>query len=503
MKMKPRIPILSLITISLLLAVSIASALTHLSNANAQTTTILSAYPSWFFNGKDSGENMGSAVSGVGDVNGDGKADVLVGAQKHSLTLYREGAAFLFYSSGGGLSSFPDWKMGSGQQGSLFGCATDYLGDVNADGYDDIVVGACEYNLLDGSTVTKSKVGAAYIYYGGPNFAAKTSSDWSLLGDQADAKLGSAVSGYINEHQSSAIKYADLLIGTPFYNFEEKTNNGRVSLYLGSVSGLANSPDWEVFGENSAALFGTSLDNAGDVNGDGYEDVIIGAPRPTNVGYAYVYHNSASGLSTSFSWRVSDEKGGSSFGASVAGVGDVNNDGYDDVLVGAPNKKVLIDGLIQSAGCVFLYLGSSSGLGTTPSWENCSNQPGSMFGASVAAAGDMNGDGYADFLVGVPFYSVNNEKQGAVYLFFGSSGSIGVKSDYFESTFGNKADTEFGSSVSSAGDVNNDGLLDVIVGAPNYKASGIRVGRVMTYYAGIAGIPDEDFFQVFIPIVQK
>jgi len=200
---------------------------------------------------------------------------------------------------------------------------------------------------------------------------------------------------------------------------------------------------------------------------------------------------------------VSDEKGGSSFGASVAGVGDVNNDGYDDVLVGAPNKKVLIDGLIQSAGCVFLYLGSSSGLGTTPSWENCSNQPGSMFGASVAAAGDMNGDGYADFLVGVPFYSVNNEKQGAVYLFFGSSGSIGVKSDYFESTFGNKADTEFGSSVSSAGDVNNDGLLDVIVGAPNYKASGIRVGRVMTYYAGIAGIPDEDFFQVFIPIVQK
>jgi hypothetical protein len=502
MKIKTKIPILSLITISLLV-VSMAVALPHWSIVNAETTTILSTYPSWFFNGKDSGENMGSTVSGVGDVNGDGKADVLVGAQKHTLTLYREGAAFLFYSSGGGLSSFPDWKMGSGQQGAMFGCATDYLGDVNADGYDDIVIGACEYNLLDGSTVTKSKVGAAYVYYGGQNFTAKTSADWSLLGDQADAKLGSAVSGYINEHQSAVVKYADLLVGTPFYNNEEKTNNGRVSLYLGSASGLATEFVWEVFGENSAALFGSAVDNAGDVNGDGYDDVIIGAPRPANIGYAYVYHNSDSGLSSSFSWRGSDEKGGSSFGATVAGAGDVNNDGYDDVLVGAPNKKVLIDGTFQSAGCVFLYLGSSSGLVTTPSWEKCSNQPGSMFGASVAAAGDMNGDGYADFLVGVPFYSVSNEKQGAIYLFFGSSGSIGVKGDYFESTYGNKADTEFGTSVSSAGDVNNDGLLDVIVGAPNYKASGFRVGRAMTYYAGIPGIPDVEIFSIFLPNILK
>ncbi|PKO06090.1 MAG: hypothetical protein CVU41_08230 [Chloroflexi bacterium HGW-Chloroflexi-3] len=502
MKTKTRIPILSLITISLLV-VSISVTLSHLSSVNAESATILSTYPSWFFNGKDSGENMGSAVSGVGDVNGDGKADVLVGAQKHTLTLYREGAAFLFYSSGGGLSSFPDWKMGSGQQGAMFGCATDYLGDVNSDGYDDVVIGACEYNLLDGSTVAISKVGAAYVYYGGQNFNAKTSADWSLLGDQADAKLGSAVSGYINDHQSAGVKYADLLVGTPFYNSEEKTNNGRVSLYLGSASGLATASVWEVFGENSAALFGSAVDNAGDVNGDGYDDVIIGAPRPTNIGYAYVYQNSDSGLTSSFSWRGSDEKGGSSFGATVAGVGDVNNDGYDDVLVGAPNKKVLIDGTYQSTGCVFLYLGSSSGLVTTPSWEKCSNQPGSMFGASVAAAGDMNGDGYADFLVGVPFYSVSNEKQGAVYLFFGSSGSIGVKGDYYESTYGNKADTEFGTSVSSAGDVNNDGLLDVIVGAPNYKASGFRVGRAMTYYAGIPGIPDVEIFTVFLPNILK
>ena len=77
-----------------------------------------------------------------------------------------------------------------------------------------------------------------------------------------------------------------------------------------------------------------------------------------------------------------------------------------------------------------------------------------------------------------------------------------MKGDYFESTFGNKADTEFGTSVSSAGDVNKDGRLDVIVGAPNYKASSIRVGRAMVYYAGIPGIPDVETFPVFLPLIQ-
>lgn len=501
MKKNLRKPIFILMTLSLLLVVAVLVAQVPLNNVNAEMATILSTYPSWFYNGNASGEQMGSAVSEVGDVNGDGILDVLVGAQKHTLNIYREGAAFLFFGGSGGLSIFPDWTMGGGQQGSLFGCATNYLGDVNADGYDDIVIGACDYNLLDGSTVTKSKVGAANVYYGGQNFAVKTNPDWSLIGDQADAKLGSAVSGFFNEHHASMNKYADLLVGTPFYNSDDKNSNGRVSLYLGSNSGLTTSPAWEVFGENSSALFGSAVANAGDVNGDGYDDVIIGAPRPTNIGYAYVYHNTASGLPSSFSWRVSDEKGGSSFGAAVAGVGDVNKDGYDDVLVGAPRKKVEIDSIFQSVGCVYLYLGSSSGLNTTSSWESCAAQPEGLFGASVAAAGDINKDGYTDFLVGMPFYSINNEKQGAIFLFFG--GATGVKSDYFESTYGNKADTEFGTSVSSAGDVNNDGYLDIIVGAPNYKAGGYRVGRAMTYYAGMVGEPDADFFTIFLPNIVK
>jgi hypothetical protein len=503
MKSIIKLPILILLITILLITCIKIGVISGVKVAIAETSTILSAYPNWFFNGNTSGENMGSAVSAAGDVNGDGEADVLVGAQKYTLNQYREGAAFVFYGSGGGLSSIPDWKMGGGQQGTMYGCELKGLGDVNADGFDDITVGACELNLLEGSTITKSKVGAAYVYYGEQNFAAKTDPDWELIGDQAEARLGSALSGFVDEQQDESIKYADLLVGTPYYDSIEKINVGKVALFLGSDTGLGNSSVWEVVGETSSALFGNSVDNAGDVNNNGYDDVIIGAPRPSSIGYAYVFLNSADGLSTTHSWRVSDEESGSSFGTSVAGVGDVNKDGYDDVLVGAPTKKILIDEVSQAVGCVSLYLGSSGGLSTTSSWTYCADQVGGQFGASVAAAGDINQDGYADFLVGMPFFSTSNEKQGAIFLFFGSNNSSGVNSDYFESTFGNKADTEFGTSVSTAGDVNNDGLLDVIAGAPNYKASGYRVGRVMVYYAGIPGIPDFDVFSVFLPLVSS
>ena len=498
-KMQSPLPIIFIISLSLVLVAMVSQS--GSGRVNAEISTILSTYPNWFYNGNISGENMGSAVSGVGDVNGDGKADVLVGAQKFTLSQYREGAAFLFFSTGGGLSAFPDWTMGGGQQGSMYGCALSGLGDVDGDGFDDIVVGACEHNDPLDSKLTKS--GAAFVYYGANNFAAKTVADWHYFGDQVDERLGSAVNtaGDINQDG-----FADLILGAPYSNKLDEptlTKNGKVLVFFGSKDGLSADPDWSAVGDVNGAMLGSSVASAGDTEKDGYADIIVGAPRPTNVGYAHVFSNVSGVLESDPSWSVTNERSGSWFGSAVAGVGDVNKDGYADVLVGAPYEKELIDEIYQPVGCVYLYLGSPDGLVTTPSWRKCSNQPGGMFGASVAAAGDMNGDGYADFLVGMPFYSISNEKQGAVFLFFGSSGSIGVKGDYFESTYGNKADTEFGTSVSSAGDVNNDGLLDVIVGAPNYKASGSRVGRAMTYYAGIPGIPDVEIFTVFLPNILK
>jgi len=331
----------------------------------------------------------------------------------------------------------------------------------------------------------------------------KTTHDWSFLGDQVDGRLGSSVNGAGDLNQDG---YADVILGEPGFDGDDQTNIGKAYVFFGSEGELSTNPSWTATGTLNAELFAHSVANAGDVNGDGWEDIIIGAPRPgistmPQIGHAYVYYNSESGLATSPSWTASNEQAGAWFGDTVTGIGDINQDGYDDVLIGAPSTKTLIDELPVSVGCTYLYLGSNGGLATSPVWSYCADQEGGKFGASLSAAGDMNKDGFPDFLVGMPFYSESNEHQGAVYLFFG--GYSGVKSDYFETTYGNKSDTEFGTSVSNAGDVNQDGYLDIIVGAPTYKTSSERSGRAMIYYAGIPGIPDFEVFPVFLPLVSK
>ncbi len=501
MKPKNKIPLFKFI-ISLSLALCTVGLIPCLQTAQANIGTILSLYPNWFYDGSESGENMGSAVSSAGDVNADGLPDVLIGAQKHTLDVYREGTAFVFFNHNGSLPIVSDWKIGSGQQGSMFGCSLSMLGDVNGDDIDDIIIGACDYNLEESGVVTKSKVGAVFVYFGSEFFSSKTSADWFFLGEQVDGRLGSAVNeaGDLN-HDG----FADVVIGEPGYDSIEKTNIGRTLIFFGSNTGLQTIPGWEITGINNAELFGSSVANAGDVNGDGWNDIIVGAPRPgtpsnPQIGNTYVFYGSPEGLPNTPSWSATNDQSGAWFGATVTGIGDVNQDDFDDILIGAPYTKVLMNETPEPVGCTYLYLGSKTGLSINPAWTYCGNQSGGKFGASVNSAGDMNLDGHPDFLVGMPFYSESNEHQGAVFLFFGNLS--GVKSDYFEITFGNKADTEFGTSVSSIGDINLDGRLDVIVGAPNYKASYERVGRAMVYFSGIPGIPDVDMYPVYIPLVQ-
>ncbi len=502
MKTRFKVTLSILMTFILLIAALLTGLMPGAQQVLAETVgSILFLYPNWFYDGVEAGENLGSAVSTAGDINGDGFADVLVGAQKSTLHQYREGVAFLFFNNHGSLSILPDWKIGGGQQGSLFGCTLSDLGDVNQDGYDDLIIGACDYNLIEEGVVVKSKVGAAFVYYGSKYFTAKTSADWTLLGDQVDGKLGSSVNtaGDINKDG-----FADVIIGEPFYDENEDTNIGKAYIFFGSASGLNTSPGWTATGNAKSELFGSAVANAGDVNGDGRQDIIVGAPRPGSstslqIGYAYAFYNSSSGLSTTPSWSVTNGQTGAWFGATVTGVGDINKDGFDDVLIGAPYTKQLINGAPEAVGCAYLYLGSKNGLTSAPAWTYCSDQAGGKFGASVDSVGDMNQDGFPDFLVGMPFYSVSNEHQGAVFLFFGSTS--GVKSDSFEATYGNKADTEFGAALGGIGDVNADGRKDIIVGSPNFKTSIDRVGRAMIYYAGIPGEPDFQIFPVYLPLV--
>ncbi|MDY6839469.1 MAG: integrin alpha, partial [Thermodesulfobacteriota bacterium] len=163
-----------------------------------------------------------------------------------------------------------------------------------------------------------------------------------------------------------------------------------------TVDPLATSYAWTAGPDQAGAYFGQSVSTAGDVNGDGYSDVIVGAGwydnGENNEGRAFVYHGSPSGLSMSADWTAESDQAGAYFGHSVSTAGDVNGDGYSDVIVGAN----LYDNGESNEGGAFVYHGSPSGLSTSADWTAESNERDARLGQSVSTAGDVNGDGYSD-----------------------------------------------------------------------------------------------------------
>ena len=155
------------------------------------------------------------------------------------------------------------------------------------------------------------------------------------------------------------------------------------------------------------------------------------------------------------------------FGNSVAG-GDVDGDGYDDVVVGRPGIN----------GQILVYRGSAGGPSTNPDWIVEGGQGASQFGHRVDT-GDLDGDGYADVIVGAPSYGHGQIGEGRVFAFFGSAPGLGTRTSW--SAEGNQRACEFGISAGSAGDVNGDGRDDVIVGADQFDAGQRDEGRAFVY----------------------
>src|SRR5206468_701949 len=164
-------------------------------------------------------------------------------------------------------------------------------------------------------------------------------------------------------------------------------DEGRAFVYMGSATGLATTPAWTAEGNQAGAAFSAPVASAGDVNGDGYSDVIVGAwlysNGQTNEGRAYVYLGSLSGLSSTPAWIAESDQADALFGFPAATAGDVNGDGYSDVIVGA----TAYDHGETDEGAAFLYLGSASGLGTTPAWIGESDQVSASYGYVRGPAG--------------------------------------------------------------------------------------------------------------------
>ncbi len=244
--------------------------------------------------------------------------------------------------------------------------------------------------------------------------------------------------------------YDDVLVAKPTGG---PAGEGQVHLYRGSAAGLETTPAVTLTGPAAGSGFGHSVDAAGDVNGDGYGDVVVGGwTYDADRGYAAIYLGSALGLasvpSTVIEGLVSDDR----LGASVAGVGDVDRDGYDDVAIGAPGNP-MIPGF---PGRVEVWAGNAAGAPTLAR-ELPGEDDGSSFGGSVSAA-DVNTDGYADVLVGA---EGQGGYTGAVYVFPG--GRRGPLATKFQRIDGRFANDFFGAGVAGAGDIDADGYDDIVV----------------------------------------
>jgi hypothetical protein len=428
----------------------------------------LSDIPDWLVSGEEIGSELGYSVDSAGDVNGDGYDDVLIGVPRYDDGVYREGAAFVYHGSAEGLALEPDWVAGSTQTAARFGNSVSSAGDVNDDGYDDMIVGAYRYNNGE------PEEGAVFLYLGSESGLAITHT-WSIESDQSGAMLGFAVgdAGDVNGDG-----FGDVIVGARWYSNEE-TNEGAAFVFYGSDEGLNTTPDWTLEGNQPSASLGYAVTGAGDLNGDGYDDVAVGGVNFENgeedEGVAYVFYGSKDGLGDKPDWSAEGNLKDAYFGVSVGIIGDVDADGDDELVVGAMGYS----GEVEYEGAAFVYYGSPGGLEADPHLVIYGEQSNSGFGKAVGSGGDVNGDGYEDLLVGAYNYTDDQNLEGGVFAFFG--GPLGLNGTPAWSAFGNKAETEFGFAAATAGDINGDGCSDIIVGAPGYRLNRIIVGRAFEF----------------------
>lgn len=310
--------------------------------------------PYWFVTGSASADYFGSAVAGLGDVNGDGYTDFAVGGYGTG----SGGAVSVFFGGGIGPSRSADWSYSGTQANMDLGYRVVNAGDVNGDGVTDLAVSAPRYD--NGS----SNEGVVYVFHGdGTSFGATP--DWSYESDQISGGMGTSLAGAGDVNGDG---YDDLLLGAPAFDYGS-TDEGKVWLVEGGPSGLGSTATWSAEGNQTLASFGSSLAFAGDVDGDGYDDIVIGASQyddgETNEGAVFVYHGSDSGPAASPTRTITSNQANASLGAAVAGVADVDMDGYDEIVVTA----TAYDNGSTDEGMAWLYAGSAWNTQTAPSSE--------------------------------------------------------------------------------------------------------------------------------------
>ncbi len=446
---------------------------------------------------------LGASISGIGDVNGDGFSDFIVGAQGRSHGGYSIGSAYVVFGGPDGPAPSLDVDSLTASEGfridpptgvHYFGVGAGGGGDFNGDGIPDMIVGSVPFES-DSDTS-----GAAFLLFGSTDgFASPMSLD-SLAPAQGFALHGApgSFAGYtvafIGDINGDG--YDDVAVGA----ISETPNgpySGATYIVYGHAGPGSDVALHDIPGNNGFVLnghldegSGRSIAAAGDVNGDGIGDFVVGNDSGYAGAGAYVVFGTTGAVPASIDLAALDGSNGFALDRpaapwvnDISAAGDVNGDGYDDVIMG--------NAFLNNGGTAYVVFGhagpfdaaldvttldGTNGFALTGTWD--SSNGGELAGWQVSSAGDIDGDGYADLLVGAPDSSSNGFRAGTAYVIYGGRDGFDASIDLatLDGHQGFKiqgilANDETGDHVASAGDLNGDGFDDVLV-STHYAGGG-------------------------------
>ncbi len=405
-------------------------------------------------------DNAGGSVSDAGDVNGDGFDDLIIGALGADEGGTNRGATYVVFGKAGGFRASVALSALDGRNGSKLsgvadndaaGNSVSAAGDVNGDGFADLIIGA--YRADEGG----ANSGAGYVVFGKADFSATLNEgklDLSTLNGSNGFKLSGVANGDGAGNSVSAAGdvngdgFDDLIIGADGADGGTGTNPDRGAGYVVfgkagafgasvALSGLNGSNGFKLSGVADSDYAGRSVSAAGDVNGDDFADLIIGAYRAdeggNNSGAGYVVFGKAggfgasvalSGLDGSNGFKLSGVANDDYAGISVSAAGDVNGDGFADLIIGAYRA----DESGYDSGAGYVVFGKAGGFGASVALSGLDGSngfklsgvaDGNFAGNSVSAAGDVNGDGFDDLIIGASGATGGDTYSGAAYVVFG------------------------------------------------------------------------------------